>query len=271
MPTLAATFTNLQGGPCTGYVALTPLGLRASVINSSNTVGNTRIVLTLNSSGAFTATVEPGDYRVDVCVDGALTISREISVPNSGSGSIDLKTLMLDYLPMPSEQTTTFTSTGPYSYTIPWWATKVDIVLLGGGGGGDDGTTLTIGDGGGAGGWFGATVTRGTTMPWTTTSIAGQVGAGGARNEGNGTTSTASATGMPSYTAAGGTGGAATNSTGISPGTYTFNTKAYKGGAAQPGLGAAGYGPGGGGGGGAALNNWAGAGAAGAVWIRAWR
>lgn len=268
MTGLWTTFLDAAGEPCSGTVTLTPLGVRGSSLDDT-ILGNTRVTLKIDDRGDIDADVEPGDYRLDIRLQNAETVTRQISIP--GGNGIDLKELLNEYAPTPSETTTAFTGSGLYSYEIPWWATSVDVVLVGAGGGGDNGVTLAVGDGGGSGSWATRTLDRGDNIPWESTIISGAVGAGGAPNEGNGAATTATAAGMSTLTAIGGIGGAATDSDGESPGERTFNSALYAGGEAQESLGENGNAPGGGGAGGALLGGTSGAGADGAAYFRAYR
>jgi hypothetical protein len=71
-----------------------------------------------------------------------------------------------------------YDTAGTYAYSIPFWCTRIDLVLLGAGGGGSY-APLSNGVGGGAGGWKTATLARGTDIPWATTTINVTVGQGG--------------------------------------------------------------------------------------------
>lgn len=268
MTALSGAWIDAAGEPCVGQIVLVPSDVRGSVLDSSSMIGPSRVVLTLDEYGEIDTDIDPGDYRVDIRLKGAEAVSREISVP--WADSVDLRGLLAGYEPSPSESTQDF-GQGYFDFGVPWWATYIDVVLVGGGGGGDDGVTLSAGDGGGAGQWATVTLTRGVDIPWESTTISGYVGAGGAHNEGNGEATTASAVGMTALTAFGGTGGASENSHGQSPGSQTLNSKLYQGGAETDSHGDAGNSPGGGGAGGAALNGDAGAGAPGRAWFRAYR
>lgn len=48
-----------------------------------------------------------------------------------------------------------FTTLGAFNHTVPWWASKVEIVLIGGGGSGCVGGSLQAGAGGQAASWAG--------------------------------------------------------------------------------------------------------------------
>jgi Concanavalin A-like lectin/glucanases superfamily len=193
------------------------------------------------------------------------------SLPPPGSGFTGDGTLSVTAaFPANPPSTTEYPLAGNYTYDIPYWCTYIDLILLGGGGGGANALGGVIPGAGGQAGFFTTTTAqRGNEIPWTTTTIAITVGSGGAA-AGNGGPTTATATGMASQTAIGGTQGAGTNgTTGASPGSVTYQGQTFVGGAAQTTAGAAGNAPGGGGGG---ANPLAGApapgpGAQGAMWV----
>lgn len=181
---------------------------------------------------------------------------------------------------MPTTSLTTYSTAGSYTYTIPSWAYKIDVILLGGGAGGrSGGAGFNNGEGGGAGSWVATTLTRGVNIPFSTTTITGSVataGAGGT-NLGaaptSGGSSTATATGMASLTAIGGVIDASTTQSGIAPGNTTYNSQTYTGGTA--GVRGAGNAtaPGAGGAGGDGVfvgYSTGGAGSAGRVWFYAY-
>ena len=176
--------------------------------------------------------------------------------------------------PATAAVTTTYSAVGAFSYQIPWWATHIDVILLGGGGAGRDGGGGFISyEGGYAGGWYTTTLQRGVDISWATTTITGSVGAAGARSAGTGGNTTASATGWAGGTGSGGSGGSSVGtSAGRSPGNQTVDGQVYSGGAAQSSSGSAGNAPGGGGGygaGGFISGSNAGNGAIGRAWLRA--
>ncbi|UVF60802.1 hypothetical protein SEA_STICKER17_30 [Gordonia phage Sticker17] len=178
--------------------------------------------------------------------------------------------------------TTTFTSVGSFTYTIPPWCKYIDIIALGGGKGGQTGSGAInqAGSGGLPGQWAVATLQRGADIPWSEAQLTGIVGAGGAGGAnsdnapgGNGTASTVTAS-AGTLSAAGGTG---TNSgrDGPGPGNYIYLGTEYVGGATAVNNGQAGNPPGGGGAGGNGgifgIRTRGGAGARGQVWIRAYQ
>jgi hypothetical protein len=131
---------------------------------------------------------------------------------------------------MPS-QLDTYSTAGSYSYTIPSWANKIDVIVLGGGAAGTNGT-LGNGSGGRAGSWSLVTLTRGVDIPLATTTITGVVGAGGTGNGGAGVASTATGTGMTSLSGAGGSGNMGlVDPNGQGAGTQVYNGQTYVGGA----------------------------------------
>ena len=156
------------------------------------------------------------------------------------------------------------------TYTIPTWATNLDIITLGGGGSGGSGGGFglyTYGAGGGAGGWgIGSGVAKGSAS--TLNVIAG----------GPGAASSVSGSGLTTVTGAAGANAGSqfvSTSPGASPGSQTVNGNLYQGGAggAAGSPGAPGTAPGGGGGGGnyGIVGGYAGgAGAPGEVWIFAY-
>lgn len=164
---------------------------------------------------------------------------------------------------------TTYSTAGTFTYTIPAWCTTLDIICLGGGEAGGVAWLLGTGSGGKAGGWGSSTLVRGTSIPFSTTTLAVTVGAGGNGSQGNypapgqdGQASTVSGT-WGTVTGAGGAGGNSSNYNGGSPGTVTVAGQTYSGGVfpAAPGTGGGGGNPPGGPGG---------AGERGRVWIRAY-
>ncbi|AOQ28891.1 hypothetical protein SEA_WATERFOUL_27 [Mycobacterium phage Waterfoul] len=183
---------------------------------------------------------------------------------------------------------TPYTTPGTYTYTIPVWCSKIDLVLLGAGGGGASSGTFYALSGfpGAAGQWFIATLTRGVDIPWTATAITIIVGTGGARGSGGltgtsgraGESTTAAVPGMSTFIAPGGNGGgtSATGTTnyqgpGPSPQTQTVNGRTFTGGATQENRSTSGNPPGGAGAGGSPFGGAGGAGAAGAAWCVAYQ
>lgn len=120
---------------------------------------------------------------------------------------------------------TPLTTTG--NYTVPWWSHNIDRIAVGAGGGALNGA-FTNGAGGKAGKWAADTVARGGVIPWSQTTIAYTVGAGGTHG------AASSSGGMSSFgaaLAAGGAGGQAFGSQpGESPGDFTYNGELYVGG-----------------------------------------
>lgn len=177
-------------------------------------------------------------------------------------------------LPPVAPVTTTHTTVGAVTYSIPYWADTLDVVVLGAGGGGNNGTTLVTGQGGTAGQWAQKILTRGVDFPLTATSLTVTVGAGGAANGGTGGASQVTGTGVVTMTANGGVGGGNSGQVqGKGSGNFTCNGIVYTGSSDTTGStnNIPGNAPGGGGRGGNALGGAGGVGARGQVWIRAWQ
>jgi hypothetical protein len=271
MAILTGQYINAAGEPCRGYVRLEPQQLNASsslILGAS--VGAERVRIPFDEDGAFAAEVEPGDYRLLVVFKQGRALHGFVTVPAT-DGEVPLASLLAGYTP--AEQTAQFTTPGPWSYDIPYWATRVDVVLLGAGGAGANGSMSGNGIGALAGQFNVVTLVRGDNVPWTTRTITGTVGRGATTASGAGTASTAVAAGLlEARTAAGGAGAANGGSgRGIGPGTRTVNGKDYVGGtntSATPGSN--GIAPGGGGAGGSIYVKF-GVGANGSVWLRAYQ
>lgn len=128
---------------------------------------------------------------------------------------------------------TGYTTAGSFTYTIPSWAEKVDIVAIGGGGGGGGGAIWGAGGGGHAGSWSTpVTIERGVHFPASgTTTITGTVGAGGAAQLTGGAT-VVNIPGIGTVTASGGDPG--TNQNNGPPGNnapnITYNNRLFLGG-----------------------------------------
>lgn len=159
-----------------------------------------------------------------------------------------------------AETTTVFNANG--TFTIPWWCTHIDVVLLGGGGGGSSGNAVVgNGRGGLAAPWTNFTLVRGVDIPWSTTTLTVTRGNGGAGGGGGftgevpgaqGTSSTVTGTGVTTMTGVGGLGAPQAavwnQGAGQGSGNQTYNTKSYTGGANTPDSATVGTTPGGGGG-----------------------
>ncbi|QFG11522.1 hypothetical protein PBI_MAMINIAINA_8 [Mycobacterium phage Maminiaina] len=155
---------------------------------------------------------------------------------------------------------TDFTTPGAYTYNIPANCLWIDIVLVGAGGGGRGMPNFgTWGQGGRAGSWALATLRRGVNIPWNITQITGVVGDGGAGSAAGflpadgspGGNTTATYSGGPVLTAAGGIGGQGgiidPGGQAVSPASQTLNGQVYTGGGLTSGGASAAGVPGGGG------------------------
>lgn len=170
--------------------------------------------------------------------------------------------------------TTTFSTVGTSTYTIPVWCSWLDVVLVAGGGGGKGAGWGLDGYGGKRGEWLTVRLVRGVDIPWTLTLLSITIGDGGAAgvggaspgNGGNGSPTTATASGVGTLTAAGGAGGTQngpSNRTGEAAGNTTFQGVTYTGGGTNSGV------PGSGGQGGASFGGNGVKAARGQAWVRA--
>jgi hypothetical protein len=163
---------------------------------------------------------------------------------------------------------TTYSGRGTSTYTVPTWTSTLDVITLGGGGGGGNGAFFIAGAGGDAGSFSGVTLTKGSTLPNTTTTLTANVGAGGSATN-NGGSSTVTGTGVTTITGGGGDGqGNGFSANGAAAGTFNFGGNAYVGGGAATTRKQVGNPPGGGGSAASiATFDTGGAGADGAIWI----
>lgn len=227
------------------------------------TVGGVSATTTINSTTQLTVTIPT------ISGEGAKSIV--ITTP----GGTATGTNVFTYYNTQSPATTTYTSAGSGNYTIPAWCNKIDVVVMGGGGAGGGSNTFAWGSGGSAGQYNYVTLTRGSAIPWGTTSLAYTVAAGGIGSGGDGGSGGASI--GHTTQANGGGGGVSKNNGGNGSGTnaYTWQGVTYP--AASGGTygnsADAGPNPGSGGGGGnSALGPFLGKnGRAGAVYFRAYQ
>jgi hypothetical protein len=185
-----------------------------------------------------------GGTGVVVSVDG------DLSGPSSLSGTVSF--------PENDPATQQYTAAGTYSYTIPYWCTTIDLILLGAGGGGTYGG-INNGVGGGAGGWNAVSLQRGSDIPLATATITITVGQGGAPGAvtgaaampgGDTTAAWDSSSGATTETASGGGAGASANGQigdAPNPGSQSIGDATLTAGIAQSVPGAPGNAPGGGG------------------------
>jgi hypothetical protein len=214
-------------------------------------------------------------FTPNASVNAQLTSRGGLAVPVSGSSGAGTLSATCAF-PSTGAALTTFGSPGSYTYTIPWWCNKIDVILLGSGQSGRGSNGINTGRGGAGGSYVAVTLVRGTDIPWSTASITGTVGnfgtpgAGGGGSAGGSNPTTATGTGMTSQSAAGGTGesNASPNTWGDTPGNKVFDGQTYTGGGTANNQ--TGRGPGGGGAGG----TFGGPGfnaAAGAAWFYAYQ
>ena len=221
----------------------------------------------LNSSRPIAVTSASGLQKVATVPGGTRTINF------SGNGAFGFPPL--------TAFTTTYSTAGSQTFTIPRNADYLDIILLGAGGGGGGHTfgSANGGTGGGAGSWATVTLQRGVQIPWSATTLTVLIGAAGTGSSGaNGSAGGSTSlilSGTTLLTANGGTAGTvngAFNPTaGGSPGNTTYNGTTYTGGTGGATQGGAATAPGAGGGGGNSGvfvgNNAGGAGSPGRAWV----
>ncbi|MES5383833.1 hypothetical protein ABVN64_30010 [Mycolicibacterium conceptionense] len=166
----------------------------------------------------------------------------------SAGAELLMPTILLPHDP----EDATYTNPGAWAWAMPSWCRNgdlVDLIMYAGGRGGTKGTSLGGSNGGAAGAIVSTTLTVGTDIALGV-SLAGQLGAGGAANSGNGGNTTCTTLGL---TAAGATTETGSGNGG-SPGNRTQGTRTVTGGiggtGSSTGTGGAGTQPGAGGGGG---------------------
>ena len=168
---------------------------------------------------------------------------------------------------------------GNYSYQVPSWSNKIDVVLVGAGGGGINDSLGLSGAGGSGGSWAAATLVRGGNFSSGVLTINGSVGQGAPSENFNlfgygnrrGGSTTCTPTGLAGVSAVGGATGGGTPgdpTLGGSPGNFSFAGNTYQGGPVQTNRGTNGNAPGGGGSGG--NRSVGGAGANGAAYFYAY-
>ncbi len=154
-----------------------------------------------------------------VGIDSAALKLHLLSSTDSGVG-VDSATAVYSYV---APATTSYTTAGAFTYTIPQWCTHIDILALGGGGGGQGGGWVLANQGGLGGLWAWTTIQRGVDIPWSTSSLSGTVGTAGNGSStsaspsagGAGGTTSVTIPGNATLTGSGGSGGNG-NATGIS-------------------------------------------------------
>lgn len=133
----------------------------AGALSSAARIYSVNIPGALAGSGSMSATTAQS-YAVAAAFGGGGGLSATATFPTT------------------SPATTTYTTAGSYTYSIPYWCNSFDVVCLGAGGGGNGGGAGYVnGGGGGEGSYSVKTYIRGTDVPWTQTSLSGVVGAAG--------------------------------------------------------------------------------------------
>jgi hypothetical protein len=279
------TITNANGG---AVIDLDRSQLMYRDLNNTNILGQQ------GANKIFTFPIPPytPEFQLPVSYKGHVGgATVQLVQPRKWSRPYGLEAVTVLNTGSPKDLTQRFSFPGSFSYRIPDWAERLDIVAVGGGGGGEAGGLLVTGSGGYAAAWTTRTVIRGVDIPYATKYLAGTIGAGGFPGKGvqnfspygpipgdywggnngvKGENSTVVGSGFTTLTAVGGTGGFDLPTVfGQKLDDLTFNGKTYAGAQEEHTPGNRGNHPGGGGAGGWLLNN-GGQGGDGQVWIRAY-
>ena len=255
-------------------------------------LNNTNILAQMGGSKIFTYPVPPytPEFQLPVSYKGAPSggATCQLIQPRRWSRPYGLEGVTVFNTASPKDYTARFSYAGSWSYRIPDWAERLDIVCIGGGGGGEGGGLAVTGSGGSSAPWAYRTIIRGVDVPLSTKYLSGVIGTGGRPGKGfefpgspadgfggtngeQGGQTTAVASGMTSVISAGGAGGLAQPTVaGAGVSDLVLNGKTYAGCNSQSLPGAAGNSPGGGGAGGWPGLGSGGNGADGQVWIRAY-
>jgi len=255
-------------------------------------LNNTNILGQQGANKIFTFPIPPytPEYELPVSYKGQVGgATVQLVQPRRWSRPYGLEANSILNTGSPKEFTQRFSFPGSFSYFIPRWAERLDVILVGDGGGGESGGLLITGSGGSASSFTTKTLIRGVDIPYATNYLAGVVGAGGAGGSGfqgagralndgfggaNGETGQASTvvgSGMTTLNSAGGTAGILQPTVqGAALADLVFNGKTYPGAQVENLPGNRGNHPGGGGAGGWAGTGAGGAGGDGQIWIRAY-
>ena len=255
-------------------------------------LNNTNILAQLGASKIFNYPIPPytPEFQLPVSYKGAPAggATAQLVQPRRWSRPYGLEAITILNTGSPKDYTSRFSYPGSWSYRIPDWAERLDVVCVGGGGGGEGGGALITGSGGSAAPWAYRTIIRGVDIPLSTKYLSGLVGTGGRPGKGvqslinpvdgfggtngeSGSESTAVGTGMTSVISVGGVGGAAQPTVaGAGLADLVLNGKTYPGCGPENIPGNPGNHPGGGGAGGWPIYGSGGAGGDGQVWIRAY-
>jgi hypothetical protein len=257
-------------------------------------LNNTNILGQQGANKIFTFPIPPYTPEFELPVSykgrvGGATV--QLVQPRRWSRPYGLEAVTVLNTGSPKDSTQRFSYPGSFSYRIPNWAERIDIIAVGGGGGGESGGVLVTGSGGSAAQWATKTLIRGVDIPYATYYLAGVVGTGGAGGRGlqsfsfndpaldgfggengrAGNATTVVGSGMATVTSAGGAGGLGRPTVaGEALADLVFNDKTYPGAQVENIPGNPGNHPGGGGAGGFPGLQGGGAGGDGQVWIRAY-
>jgi len=260
-------------------------------------LNNTNILGQQGAAKIFTFPIPPytPEFELPVSYKGQVGgATAQLVQPRRWSRPYGLEAVSVLNTGSPKDVTLRFSYPGSFSYKIPTWAERIDIIAVGGGGGGESGGLLVTGSGGSAAPWAYKTVIRGVDIPYATRYLTGVIGTGGAGGAGyqagfgltdilgpydgyggangiKGNDTYVLASGMSTLTSTGGAGGLARPTVaGEALSDLSFNGKSYAGAQAESTPGNVGNHPGGGGAGGWPGFQAGGSGGDGQVWIRAY-
>lgn len=171
---------------CSVTVGAPDGGLAVAAMTAVTPTGTT-ITAFNGTSRVNAASPAPGGYAAFPLLLGDKAGTGQTTLTGTAAGTTYTATgnaavsLLGDYIPEANPQETLYSAAaGTFTYTIPSWAQKFDVAVLGGGGSGDiGGAGFNTGGGGGKATWQTATWHRGIDMPLYASSFTVVVGAGG--------------------------------------------------------------------------------------------
>lgn len=150
-------------------------------------LNNTNILGQQGANKIFTFPIPPytPEFALPVSYKGQVGgATVQLLQPRRWSRPYGLEAVTVLNTGSPKDYTLRFSFPGSFSYQIPTWAERLDIIAVGGGGGGESGGVLVTGSGGSAAPWAYRTIIRGVDIPYATRYLAGVIGAGGAGGRG---------------------------------------------------------------------------------------
>lgn len=228
------------GGTATGTNAFTYIYPTVSSVSppqgksgATVTVTGTGFVsgATVTIGGTSATSVSVTNDTTLTCVVPTLGSEGTKSIVVTTSGGTGTGTNIFTYYNSYSPASTTYSTAGSGTYTIPAWCNYIDVICMGGGGGGGASSAGSWG-GGGSGGSYNTTTVSRAVLGWGTTTLSYTVGSGGTRGGAIGSNQPGTSGGTSSgasISASGGAGGcgACNGAAGSSSGTTTVNGVEY--------------------------------------------